>query len=60
MSKSFDAFTTSGAGRLQQKTLVLENHEKFILAFRRLYRRGDRKSFREWLMIVADMFDELD
>ena len=60
MSKSFDAFTTSGPGRFQQRTLVQENHEKFILSFRRLYRRGDRKSFREWLLIVADMFDELD
>ena len=60
MTKSFDAFNRSGGGRSHQMDLVVENHEKFILNFRRFYRRGDRKTFREWLLVVADMLDELD
>jgi|TARA_R100000030_G_scaffold25188_1_gene18300 hypothetical protein len=60
MSKSFDAFNGRGGLGSHQTDLVMENHEKFILNFRRFYRRGDRKTFREWLLVVADMLDELD
>ena len=40
--------------------VVTESLEEFVLRFRRYYRSGDRKTFREWLGAVSDLLDGAD
>ena len=60
MSKSFDVFKGGDVGLGHQRSQLTENQDQFVRTFRRFYRRSDRKTFREWLQVVADMLDELD
>jgi len=37
-----------------------ESLEKFIQKTRVEYRKGSRKTFKEWIIMVRDILDELD
>ena len=53
-SKSFRNFVNA-----QERQLLNENYEKFVVKFRRYYRTGQLLTFREWINIVGDLLDTL-
>jgi len=53
-SKSFRNFVNA-----QERQLLNENYEKFVVKFRRYYRTGQKQTFRQWLNIVGELLDEL-